>query len=63
MVTVMLYPGMFCVSLSMDLFVLCVACLSVFVNCFKQTVSSLLLAVCILVGTVSSVNCVQSAFL
>ena len=27
MVSVMLYPCMFCVSLSMDLFVLCVACL------------------------------------
>ena len=33
MVSVMLYPFMFCVSLSMDLFVLCVACLTVFVNC------------------------------
>ena len=31
MVSVMLYPCMFCVSLSMDLFVLCVACLTVFV--------------------------------
>ena len=33
MVSVMLYPCMFCVALSMDLFVLCVACLTVFVNC------------------------------
>ena len=32
MVSVMLYPCMFCVDLSMDLFVLCVACLTVFVN-------------------------------
>ena len=32
MVSVMLYPCMFCVALSMDLFVLCVACLTVFVN-------------------------------
>ena len=31
-VSVMLYPCMICVSLSMDLFVLCVACLTVFVN-------------------------------
>ena len=31
-VSVMLYPCMFCVALSMDLFVLCVACLTVFVN-------------------------------
>ena len=32
MVSVMLYPCMLCVALSMDLFVLCVACLPVFVN-------------------------------
>ena len=32
-VSVILYPCMFCVALSMDLFVLCVACLTVFVNC------------------------------
>ena len=31
-VNVMLYPCMFCDALSMDLFVLCVACLTVFVN-------------------------------
>ena len=30
--SVMLYPYMFCVALLMDLFVLCVACLTVFVN-------------------------------
>ena len=28
----MMYPCMFCVALSMDLFVLCVGCLTVFVN-------------------------------
>ena len=32
MVSVMLYSCMFCVALSMDLFVLCVASLTVFVN-------------------------------
>ena len=32
MVSVMLYPCMFCVALSRDLFVLCVACLTVCVN-------------------------------
>ena len=32
MVSIMLYPCMFCVALSMVLFVLCVACLTVFVN-------------------------------
>ena len=31
--SVMVYPCMFCVALLMDLFVLCVACLTVFVNC------------------------------
>ena len=36
MVSVMLYPCMFCVALSMDLFVLCVACLTVFVNYFHR---------------------------
>ena len=36
MVSVMLYPCIFCVALSMDLFVLCVACLTVFVNCFVK---------------------------
>ena len=29
----MLYPSMFYAALSMDLFVLCVACLTVFVKC------------------------------
>ena len=33
---VMFYPCMFCVALSMDLFVLCVACLTVFVNCLVK---------------------------
>ena len=33
MVSVMLYPCILCVALLMDLFVLCVACLIVFVNC------------------------------
>ena len=36
MVSVMLYPCMFCVALSIDLFVLCVACLTVFVNCLVK---------------------------
>ena len=33
MVSVMLYPCMFCVALSNDLFDLCVAFLTMFVNC------------------------------
>ena len=36
MVSVMQYPCMFCVALSMDLFVLCVVCLTVFVNCLVK---------------------------
>ena len=32
----MLYPSMICVVLSMDLFVLCVACLTGFVNCLVK---------------------------
>ena len=34
--SVMMYPCMFCVALLMDLFVLCVACLTVFVNCLVK---------------------------
>ena len=34
--SVMLYPCMLCVSLLMRLFVLCVACLTVFVNCLVK---------------------------
>ena len=34
--SVILYPCMFCVALSMNLFVLCVACLTVFVNCLVK---------------------------
>ena len=34
MVSVMVYPCIFCFALLMDLFVLCVACLTVFVNLF-----------------------------
>ena len=33
---VMLYPCMLCVDLLMCLFVLCVACLTVFVNCLVK---------------------------
>ena len=36
MVSVMLYLCMICVALSIDLFVLCVACLTVFVNCLLK---------------------------
>ena len=36
MVSVMLYPCILCVALLMDKFVLCVACLPVFVNCMVK---------------------------
>ena len=36
MVSVMVYLCMFCVALLMDMFVLCVACLTVFVNCLVK---------------------------
>ena len=36
MVSVMLHPCMFCVALLMDLFALCVTCLTVFVNCLVK---------------------------
>ena len=34
--SVMLYPCMFCVALFIDLFILCVECLTVFVNCLVK---------------------------
>ena len=42
MVSVMLYPCMFCVALSLDLFVLCVACLTV----FGETIRNMFGCVC-----------------
>ena len=36
MVSVMLYPCILCVALLRDLFVLCVACLTMFVNCLVK---------------------------
>ena len=50
MVSVMLCLCMFCVALSMDLFVLCVACLTVFVNCLVKQ-----LAICVFVILLLSV--------
>ena len=42
MVSVTLYPSILCVALLVYLFVLCVACLTVFVNCLvKQFVMCL----------------------
>ena len=73
MVSVMLYPCMFCVALSMDLFVLCVVCLTVFVNCLvisfrnlrigSQVFALLILFLCVILHNMSFVracNCYAS---
>ena len=52
--SVMLYPCMFCVALSMDLFVLCVACLTVFVNCLLKQ-----LAICLCVFVMLLLNVME----
>ena len=41
MVSVMLYPCVLCVALLMDLFVLCGACLTVYVKMFGETICNL----------------------
>ena len=58
MVSVMLYPCMFCVGLSMDLFVLCVACLTVFVNCLVKQFAICLDVFAILLLKVMELLCV-----
>ena len=64
MLSVMLYPCMFCVALSMDLFVLCVACLTVFVNCLMKRFSICLGMFVILLLNVMELLCVvQGAIL
>ena len=63
--SVMLYPCMLCVALLMCLFVLCVACLTVFVNCLvKQNVMCLgVVAILLLnVNESSSSSCHQTIF-
>ena len=64
MVSVMLYPCMFCVALSMDLFVLCVACLTRFVNCLvKQFANSLGVFVILLFNVMELLSVVGGALL
>ena len=55
---VMLYPCKFCVALSMDLFVLCVACLTVFVNCLVKQFAICLGVFAILLLKVMELLCV-----
>ena len=55
MVSVMLYPCILCVSLLMELFVLCVACLTVFVNYLVKQFAIYLAVVVILLLNVMEV--------
>ena len=54
--SVMLYPCILYVSLLMDLFVLCVACLTVFVNCLLNNSQYVLVLVLLNVMEVLSVG-------
>ena len=57
MVCVMLYPCILCVALLTDLFVLCVACLTVFVNYFvKQFAICLGVVVILLLNLMEVLN-------
>ena len=55
MVSGMLYPCILCVALLMDLFVLCIACLTVFVNCLVKQFAICLGVVVILLLNVMEV--------
>ena len=63
MVSVMLYPCMFCVALSMDLFVLCVSCLTGFVNCLVKQFAICLGVFVILLLNVMELLCVVGSAL
>ena len=54
MVSVMLYPCILCVALLMDPFVLCVSCLTVFVNCLVKQ-----LAICMGVVAILLLNVME----
>ena len=53
--SVMLYPCILCVARLMDLFVLCVACLTVFMNCLVKQLAMCLGVVVILLLNVMEV--------
>ena len=55
MVSVMLYPCILCVALLIDLYVLCVACLTEFVNCLVKQFAICLVVVAILLLNVMEV--------
>ena len=64
MVRMMLYPCMFWVALSMDLFVLCVTCLTMFVNCLvKQFAICLGVFVILLLNVMELLSVVGGALL
>ena len=56
--SVMVYPCMLCVALSMDLFVLCVPCFTVFVNCLVKQFAICLGVFVILLLNVTELLCV-----
>ena len=60
----MLYPSILCVALLMDLFVLCVACLTLFVNCLvKQFAIPLGVVVILLLNVMEVLSVVRAALL
>ena len=63
MVSVMLYPCIFCVVLLMYMFVFCIACLKVFVNCLVKQFAICLGVVAILLLNISEVFCVDGCVL
>ena len=64
MVSVMLFPCIVYVSLLMDLFVLCIACLTVFVNCLvKQFAICLCVVVILLLNVMEVFSVVGGALL
>ena len=64
MVSVMLYPCMLCVAMLMCLYVLCVACLTVFVNCLvKQFAICLGVFVILLLNVMEVLSVVGGALL
>ena len=56
--SLMLYPCILCVALLRDMFVLCVACLTVVVNCLVKQFAMCLGVVVILLFNVMEVLCV-----
>ena len=59
--SVMLYPCMLCVALLMCLFVLCVVCLTVFVNCLVKQFAMCVVVLCWIDHVWSSKECVCCA--